>query len=165
MTCFPKSRRGGTFGEKEPANDTDLAREVEFIAEHFYEIDDATLDNIKVEVTSQILAHKNSRLLNEGTIFELVMRLIRHDVGYVCLLEHVHVEFLGHETIRPFAGESWSFRVECVNQAIWERICDRLVCPVTIDSQEHLGKFKTRYRAGLEIRSCEPVAIRSEKAS
>ena len=70
MTCFPKSRCGGTFGEKEPAHDTDLAREVEFIAEHFYEIDDATLDNFKVAVTSQILAHKNLRLLNEGTLLD-----------------------------------------------------------------------------------------------
>ena len=143
--------------EKVAAHDTDLAREVEFIAEHFYEIDDVTLENFKVEVISQILAHKKLTLLNEDTLFEFIMRLIRRDVGYACLLEYVHFEFLGDETIRLFANESWGFLVECLNKAIWERICDRLVCRVTIESQEHLEKFKTRYRDGLEIGSFEPA--------
>ena len=143
--------------EKVAAHDTDLEREVEFIAEHFYEIDDATLDKFKVDVISQILAHKKLTLLNEDTLFEFVMRLIRRDVEYACLLEFVHFEFLGDDTIRRFANESWSFLAGCMNRAIWERICDRLVWPVTIESQEHLEKFNTRYRDGLGIRSGGPA--------
>ncbi|EAY12966.1 hypothetical protein TVAG_405120 [Trichomonas vaginalis G3] len=75
-----------------------------FIAEHFYEIDQNQLKVISkkfgVDILEQILNNKKFEITNEDSLAKFIISLAREDIVFSSLFENIYFEFCSEETIR-----------------------------------------------------------------
>ncbi|EAY13354.1 hypothetical protein TVAG_164640 [Trichomonas vaginalis G3] len=76
----------------------------DFIAEHFYEIDQNQLKLVSkklgVNILKQILNNKKLQIADEDSLAKFIISLAREDIVFSSLFENIYFEFCKEETIR-----------------------------------------------------------------
>ncbi|EAY17392.1 hypothetical protein TVAG_319870 [Trichomonas vaginalis G3] len=77
---------------------------IDFIAEHFYEIDQNQLKIVPkkfgIDVFKQILSNKKLQITDEDSLAKLIISLAREDIVFSSLVEFIYFEFCSEEIIR-----------------------------------------------------------------
>ena len=116
-----------------------INKELEFIAQHFYEIDESQLENLEDNFLEYIISNENLQIKNEDSLLLFIMRITENRPCMSYLFEYVEFCNLSEKVLEQFIE---SFSIDNLNQRIWLQICKRLqkkVDPVTISSHKYIS--------------------------
>ena len=94
--------------------------EIQFAAEHFYELNEETIENLTVDELEEVLRHKQLRLSTEDKLFEILFQLASKDEVYNSLMRYVRLQNLSLAVLDEFL--SYVFPTFLDNE-IWNQIC------------------------------------------
>jgi hypothetical protein len=100
---------------------------IEFVATHFFELEQSYLNDLPIDVLSHILGHPSVALKSEDWLFNFIISRCASHLESVTLLEFVRFEFLRKSTIEKFV--SWSlehFDELDFTISLWRTITNRL---------------------------------------
>ena len=106
----------------------------DFVASHFYEIPQETINELDLETIARLLQSSSLKIKDEDSLYNFVRsRSEERDkqghwtlTTFACLFEFIHFEYLSVEAIEDFAGFVTDHLPECINAGIWTQICRRL---------------------------------------
>ena len=93
---------------------------IQFISEHFEEVDKEKMKNLPNEVISDIFQNEKLKLQEEDSLLEF--KLYEEDPSNSNLFEYVQFANVSEEKLKQFVDE---FQVEFINDRIFHSICDR----------------------------------------
>jgi hypothetical protein len=123
--------------------------EIKFLAAHFHELSDTTLEELSLDNFYNILGHPDLKLDSEDALYSFISRRFEVDESYVGLLEFVRFEFLTTEVIERFIETIPRF-IDVMNMAVWTRVFRRLVLAGDIrmkpqDRTRYSGPLKSEF--------------------
>ena len=95
---------------------------IQFISEHFEEVDKEKMKNLPNEVISDIFQNEKLKLQEEDSLLEFILKLYEEDPSNSNLFEYVQFANVSEEKLKQFVDE---FQVEFINDRIFHSICDR----------------------------------------
>jgi hypothetical protein len=122
----------------------DIAKELEFIASHFYEINVDELRGLSVGILELVLNHANLQLIDEDSLVKFLLPLGEE---YLSLYGYVHCEYLSVDGITDFLQK---VTAETVNGKIWSSICKRLVYQIPKPAVRN-SRYLFVYKEGGEL--------------
>ena len=99
----------------------------DFVASHFYEIDEETLSNLDLETMDFILSSPSLTIRDEDSLYEFVKARSENDPRFTSLFRFICFEYLSILRITKFASFISDHFPEKVDSEMWSRICRRLV--------------------------------------
>lgn len=97
---------------------------IQFLSEHFYEIDNNELKSLDYEILDQILRNDHLKLKNEDLLVELLIEKYKEDEKYSSLFEYVIFNNISEENLSEFINV---FNISDINSGIWNSLCKRLL--------------------------------------
>jgi hypothetical protein len=112
---------------------------VEFIAGHFFALDNCFLGTIPVPSLHRVLSHPSLRVGSDDALCDFIISRseagasLEESLECLELLEHVCFEYMSPEAVRCFVGWTQAHDGEFdISPALWRAIGRRLVLPVTL---------------------------------
>jgi hypothetical protein len=109
--------------------------EVDFCAVHFFELDSVKLSELNFDVLSAIVSHESLQLLNEDSLYDLIVSRISIDSRYSDLFANVRFHHLSPESMRSFI-KMINDSFDILTFPIWTALCIRLAFPVSPDLRD-----------------------------
>ena len=75
---------------------------IDYLAEHFYEIDKDILDELDPETLEYLLSNPSLRIADEDSLYSFVKSRAERDERFMTLFEHVWFEYLSVENVQDF---------------------------------------------------------------
>ena len=100
---------------------------VVFVASHFYDIPNDLIKEMDVSTAALLLSHPSLKVHDEDSVYKFVRARCAKDASFASLFEFVYFEYLSKEMIEDFVSFISEQLLDCLNSAIWSRICCRLV--------------------------------------
>ena len=124
--------------------------EINFIAKHFYEIEEKKLKSLDVDTLELILSNSLLRIDNEIYLFQFIDKLITEKgKKFKKLLNCVHFEFLTKKEMSKFLS---LIEPEDISGPIWNSLCNRLLMDVTDNKNEENTKNDSNQTQSNRIR-------------
>lgn len=104
---------------------TNLSLEVDFLSEHFYELDQSNekkLFDLSESTIKRIILNDKIRLNSEDQLFEFIQNLCNYNPEFYWLHEHVYFKHLSEDSIRNFFN---AFKFEYMTSGIWGSLSKR----------------------------------------
>ena len=120
--------------------------EIQFAAEHFYELNEETIENLTVDELEEVLRHKQLRLSTEDKLFEILFQLASKDEVYNSLMRYVRLQNLSLAVLDEFL--SYVFPTFLDNE-IWNQICG---CLRLVSESELSKKDSPNTRYGVQAK-------------
>jgi hypothetical protein len=145
---FQTNLQVSTFCELFPPCDIGEAlpeKAVEYLAEHFHDLESSFLNEFPISGLTQILSHPSLRLLSEDSLYEFLSSHFDSNPCYIGLLELVRFEFLTKSAITNFV--KWTcdhFDQFTLSLSMWQAVTARLLLDVRVDAAQS-ERFATRF--------------------
>jgi hypothetical protein len=110
------------------------SREIDFIAQHFYELfsssRESILSGLEAAELIEILNAGSLRIESEESLSEFFSRRFSADETNFCLFEFIRFEYLPVSVMRDFIAVSEA-HYDLMTSSIWKSICVRLAYPIS----------------------------------
>jgi hypothetical protein len=117
-------------------------RDIAFLASHFGSISSQSeIQDVGVDVLSQVLNHSALCLESEDALFRLIERLSSEDESYRVLLDFVEAEYLSDSCIGDYIA---SVDPDQLSRSVWMSICRRLSLHVNSMARNRRVKGQSR---------------------
>jgi hypothetical protein len=80
-------------------------RSLEIVSSKFYKFNLSNTPTFSVETFESILLSSKLKIINETTLFQIILNKIKADSNYNCLLKHVHFAFVKSDLLINFLSE------------------------------------------------------------
>jgi hypothetical protein len=102
--------------------------EIDFLASHFFEIDESFLRSLDLPVFEAVVSSESLKLLDEDSLLTAIL-----DFGSsgLSLLHHIQSEYLSVDGINRLLN---SISFDDLNKDLWSSLCRRLRSPISISS-------------------------------
>ena len=112
--------------------------EIDYLAEHFTEIEFEYLAELDIDTISRIMASPSLLLDDEDELYITITALVQRNQSFAQLYEYVLFENLSTECILEFTKESHCFIFENLTDNLWTNICRCLsLCPKSPTTQRY----------------------------
>ena len=121
----------------------DLENDIEYIAEHFYELNETErriIQKYDYEIIEKILSHSKIQIETENDFIQFINELYLSDVKYSKLYSYVYFMNVSSEMMKEFIK---ILDFDDISKEIWESVCYRLTCE--IKNEELSDMIATRY--------------------
>lgn len=109
-----------------------LAKEIEFISSHFYELSKKEHSILSVETLEAIFSSESLQLNSEDQLLKVINKLYSKSHSYYLLIECIKFNFLSTKAIQEFIE---IFDTIDLTKVTWNQICNRLKCEVKNEIQ------------------------------
>lgn len=120
-----------------------------FISEHFNEIDQKEIKNLNYEEFEQIFQNENLKLTDEDTLLEFILNKYKGDPIYSNLFEYVCFKNVSEKTLSKFIAE---FDFSDLNSGAWKSICNRLLPHKDDKDNENKNRYTSKQSNFLEFK-------------
>lgn len=97
---------------------------ISFISSNFETVDKKRLNEIEIDLISQIITNSNLQISDEDSVLNFVIDLYEQNDSFSPLFEYVIFSNVTQESLIHFINK---FNLEDMNVSIWKSICTRLV--------------------------------------
>lgn len=127
-------------------------KEINFIASHFYEIDENSLFDLEYDDLSLILSNDLIQPQSEDSLFDFICSLFDHDKSYFSLFENIEFVYLSNEKIHQFVNVFNESQIK-MNNKVWKAISKRLL----VSKKEAVSRNYHRKAIKINYNEKEPL--------
>jgi hypothetical protein len=122
--------------------------EFEFLISHMNELSFESILELDYSILREIMNNPKFQIESEDWLFDIIMSEMERDSRKFLLLELIYFEMLSSVSMKRFTELDVRY-LEHMNSCIWNRICARLIIPLSRESQEYRRRnweLSDRYR-------------------
>ena len=117
--------------------------EIEFVAQHLYEIDTNELKTLDVDVLWDVLHSPSLVIPDEDWLFEIALDLVTQGgPQYERLYEAIHFDYLTGPSMMKFID---TFKYADMSGSLWSALCRRLACNVAQAEGKRMSRYVSPY--------------------
>lgn len=107
----------------------------EFVASHFHELQEATLECLDFETARLLVSSPHLRIKDEDSLCDFVMSRCESDMRFANLFEFIFFEYLSVDCVTRFSSFVGDHLLANMNGEIWRRICGRLLRELKVEGK------------------------------